>query len=187
MKRIFILLFAVISLMACETEPLDPSLNTNNNNSNSGGGSSNVSIEGSWMYDVYELDVTATTVIMGNPVSLSSTTTLVDSNATLTFLSNGEYNIVGDMTIESMSAGIPPTSQTIDATSNGTYTFDGTTLNVFPDLQSNPALSPFPEGSYTVSSLTATALEMTVDDTIMQNTGGVDTTIDLVGFVTFTR
>jgi hypothetical protein len=134
MKKIIGLLFLASTLITCETEPLDPSLNggTSGGGSGSGGGNMTASIVGDWDYDDYVTNTTLTATVMGNTVTSTSSNELVSATSVLSFNSDGTYTVVGDQTFEIFTQGISQGNQTISINDSGTYVLNGSDLDLVP-------------------------------------------------------
>lgn len=186
MKKIFALLFLVVSLTACETEPLDPSLS---GSIAPGTGTGNVtsSIVGSWLYTDFETNTTTTTNVMGfPPTSLMATAEYVSSNTILTFNADGTYTTIGDLEFETFVQGVSQGIQTNTFNDSGTWTLTGNILE-FASTASGSA-TPFDDTTViTINTLNNTDLFLDIEGTSTQNAGGGSIDIIIEGTADFER
>ena len=191
MKKIIGLLFLASTLITCETEPLDPSLNggTPGGGSGSGGGTVTASIVGDWDYDDYVTNTTVTVTVMGNTVTSTSSNELVSASSVLSFNSDGTYTLVGDQTFEIFLQGISQGNQTISINDSGTYVVNGSDLDLVPSSsQSSSGLPQFgQDADFTIDTLTATDLVILINSDTTQNVNGATQRIEVDGFGDFTR
>ena len=175
MKKIIGLLFLASTLITCETEPLDPSLNggTSGGGSGSGGGNMTASIVGDWDYDDYVTNTTLTATVMGNTVTSTSSNELVSATSVLSFNSDGTYTVVGDQTFEIFTQGI----------------LNGSDLDLVPSSsQSSSGLPQFgQDADFTIDTLTATDLVILINSDTTQNVNGATQRIEVEGFGDFAR
>ena len=185
MKKILALLFLSAAIISCETEPLDPSLNTGTTGSGSGSGSVDTTlIVGSWDYADTETETTTTSVVMGNTISLTVDIEFVSSDAVLVFNTDGTYTVNGDLTIETFLAGASQGQSTSTLAESGTYTINGSNIT----FAANGAGTVFDANAvYTIVELTATDLEITVASDVTQVISGVSQRTEIEGFASFTR
>ncbi|WP_405369477.1 hypothetical protein [Nonlabens sp. Asnod2-A12] len=188
MKKILALLFLSAAIISCETEPLDPSLNsgaTGGSGSGSGSGSVDTTlIVGSWDYADTETESTTTSVVMGNTISLTVDIEFVSSDAVLVFNTDGTYTVDGDLTIETFLAGASQGQSTSTLAESGTYTINGSNIT----FAANGAGTVFDANAvYTIVELTATDLEITVASDVTQVISGVSQRTEIEGFASFTR
>lgn len=190
MKKILVLLFLSVAIISCETEPLDPSLNsgaTDGNGNGSGSGSGSVDttlIVGSWDYADTETESTTTSVVMGNTVSLTVVIEFVSSDAVLVFNTDGTYTVNGDLTVETFLAGASQGQITNTLVQSGGYTINGSDITFTAD---GPATVFDTNAVYTIAELTATDLEITLASDVTQVVNGVSQRTVVEDFFSFTR
>jgi hypothetical protein len=188
MKKFFTLLFFVTALIACDTEPLDPSLNAGATNAiGSGGGNVTASIVGDWLYTDVVTTTTTTTTLMGNTVNFVGLVEFVSSDALMTFNSDRTYTITGDLTFESFADGVSLGNQTTALNDAGTYLITGDVI-VFTSTMTG-ASSPFSADDIEIIIDTLDAADLVFDITgsTTQNAGGGILVIDTNGSADFER
>lgn len=190
LKKTIIVLISALVLSSCQTEPLDPGLTPAGGTSGgSGSGSGNVDttlIVGDWLYTDFETDTTTTTVVMGNTVTLTASTSFISSDAVFTFNADGTYSILGDLTFEIINQGVSQGNQSQAIDDSGTYTVTGNELELVSSVPGNS--SPFDDtATLTISTLDATDLVIDLDSMSSQNAGGATVDITIDGFAEFER
>jgi hypothetical protein len=188
MKKFFTLLFLVTTLIACETESLDPSLNTGATDGNgSGGGNVTASIVGDWLYTDVVTTTTTTTTLMGNTVSFVGLVEFVSSDALLSFNADGTYTVTGDLTFESFVDGVSFGNQTSALNDAGTYLITGDVLEFMSTTTG--ASSPFAadDTEIIIDTLDAADLVFDINGSTTQDAGGGTIVIDIDGSADFER
>lgn len=188
LKKTIIVLISALVLSSCQTEPIDPGL-TPAGGISGGSGSGNVDttiIVGDWLYTDFETETTTTTVVMGNTVTLTASTSFISSDAIFTFNADGTYSILGDLTFEIINQGVSQGNQSQAFDDSGTYTVTGNELELVSSVPGNA--SPFDDtATLTISTLDATDLVIDLDSMSSQNTGGATVDITIDGFAEFER
>lgn len=197
MKKIFFLLFTVIALTGCDTEPLDPGLiplpgvvdpGVGTGGGGSGGGTTidTSLLVGDWLYVDVESFTTTTTTVMGNPVVQNASASFVSSDAILSFTANGTYTLTGDLTFELFNNGVSAGNQTNSFNDAGTYTVTGDVLEMVSTAPG--ATTPFDDSTvFTIDTVNATDLLLDFDGTSTQTIGGATVEIVIEGAADFEK
>lgn len=183
MKKFFLLLVASFTFIACETEPLDPSLRDSIVNPTDPAVDS---IVGSWNYTDADIEATATTTIMGMTVTTVSRTEYVNSNILVTFNANGTYTTTGDATYNYYEDGVLTDTETDNYDDQGTYVINNDRL-IMTSTDPNSNSIADDEAIFTIVVLNATNLDLDVSGTFTENILGTTVDFSLDGFLDFER
>jgi hypothetical protein len=183
MKKFLLLLVASFTFIACETEPLDPSLrdsivNVPDPTTNS--------IVGSWNYTDADIETTSTTSIMGVTVTTVSRTEYVSSNIVLTFNADGTYTTTGDATYNYYEDGMLTDTDTDNYDDRGNYVINNNRL-ILTSTDPNSNSLTDDAAIFTIVILNATNLDLDVSGTFTENILGTTIDVSLDGFLDFER
>jgi hypothetical protein len=188
MKKFFTLLFFAAALIACDTEPLDPSLNTGGTTGNvPGGGNVTDSIVGDWLYTDVITTTTTTTTVMGNAVTFVALVEFVSSDVLLTFNSDGTYTYIGDLTFESFVDGVSFGNQTSALNDAGTYLITGDVIEFSSTTPGSSSPFASDDTEIIIDTLDAVDLVFEITGSTTQNAGGGTLVIDTDGSADFER
>ncbi|WP_405377346.1 hypothetical protein [Nonlabens sp. Asnod3-A02] len=182
MKKILALLFLSAAIISCETEPLDPSLNTETtgNGTGTGGGNVTASIVGDWLYTDVSTTTTTSITFMGNTVDSVAEVEFVSSDLILTFNADGTYTAIGELITEAFALGMSVGNQTQSINDSGTYVITNDVIEF--SGSSGTGSSPFAQGEaiQTIQTLDATDLIIEINGFTTQDTNGatIDTVIE---------
>jgi hypothetical protein len=188
MKKFFTLLFLVTTLIACETEPLDPGLTAGSTTGNgSGGGNVTASIVGDWLYTDVVTTTTTTTTLMGNTVSFVGLVEFVSSDALMSFNADGTYTVTGDLTFESFADGVSIGNQTTVFNDAGTYLIIADVIEFTTTMPGSSSPFSTDDTEIIIDTLDAADLVFDITGSTSQNAGGGTLVIDIDGLAVFER
>ncbi len=183
MKKYFILLIIVTLCLGCQVEPLDPSLRANLPVN----GVTASNIIGSWDFEDYEVTSTVTATILGNTITQTTVTSLVSTNAVITFNADGTYVVTGNATVELESDGTSLGNQSVPVNDTGRFVVNGNRLEMTSNSPGNAGARLGSVSNQMITVLTATDLRITVDFEANENVAGATTRTEINGFYEFTR
>ncbi|WP_124979961.1 hypothetical protein [Nonlabens xiamenensis] len=180
MKNYLLFVIFSILLVGCETEPLDPSLNTNGPVSGTGGGvgANQVDLLGTWNVTQNDTELENTSTFMGQTTTVMSTSALVGGDPTLTFNMDGTFVQAGSMEIQTTLIGGPSQTQTVPFNTTGTYTLSGTILTLAAQSQNQ---------EYTIVVNTANLIELEAEISESFDAGGATNNVTGTQFITLER
>lgn len=199
MKKIGLLLscFILLTAFTCENEPLDSDFDNTDNNNNNNNGNTEFSLVGDWTAISFEADVNTSMAVAGidNVIESSNIGSNMDYNLTFTettYTVNGTYDITSTTVVNGVSNGA--TTSSYDNVSgdgnytanNGIMTFDGSFFEFEIDGVDNTATQGEQTANYSFSD-DGNTLTISQNQTITQNTGGIDVTTITVGASVWTR
>jgi len=199
MKKIGLLLscFILLTAFTCENEPLDSDFDNTDNNNNNNNGNTEFSLVGDWTAISFEADVNTSMTVAGidNVIESNNIGSNMDYNLTFTettYTVNGTYDITSTTVVNGVSNGAT-TSSYDNVSGDGNYTandgimtFDGSFFEFEIDGVDNTATQGEQTANYSFSD-DGNTLTISQNQTITQNTGGIDVTTITVGASVWTR
>lgn len=182
MKKVFCLILISFAFFGCQVEPVDPSLRANLPVN----GIVASQILGSWDLEDQEITTVSTTTVLGNPISITSVTSLVSTNGVLTFNSDETFRTTGTSTLETSVGGVSAGNQSLPINGSGRYLVNGNRLE-FPSSANNSGFQFNTDATYTIETLNATTLRIAINSNIEDTNNGVVTRNTISGFYLFAR